>query len=87
MAVVYLRAGYSPDDYAGEAEWRVRALLERSNAAKCPSVAYQLAGAKKVQQDLARPGVLERFVNDEAEATLIRACFAGRTLGKASCCA
>lgn len=43
-------AGYTPDDYLGEAEWAARVLVERSDAFKCPSVAYQLAGAKKIQQ-------------------------------------
>jgi hypothetical protein len=52
-------------------------MLERSSAAQCPSVPYQLAGAKKVQQDLAGPGVVERFVEAPEQAALIRACFAG----------
>lgn len=47
-------AGYTPDDYPGEEEWEARALVERSDAFKCPSVAYQLAGAKKIQQASAR---------------------------------
>ncbi len=34
-------------------------------------------GAKKVQQDLARPGVLERFVQEQQEAELMRSFFAG----------
>ena len=57
-----------------------RERLEQCDAALCPSVAYQLAGAKKVQQDLARPEVLERFLDDEQEVSLIRACFAGDLL-------
>jgi len=77
VGVVYLRAGYSPDDYPSEVEWQGRGKLERSSAVKCPSVAFQLAGAKKVQQDLARPGVLERFVTSRSDAELLRACFAG----------
>ena len=43
-------------------EWQVRLLLERSRASNCPSAAYQLVGTKKVQQALAKPGVLERSV-------------------------
>jgi glutathione synthase len=39
-----LRAGYAPTDYPTEAEWAARAKIEHSNAAKCPTVAYQLAG-------------------------------------------
>ncbi|KAF5838970.1 homoglutathione synthetase GSHS2 [Dunaliella salina] len=62
VLVVYFRAGYAPTDYPSEAEWAARAMVENSNAAKCPTVAYQLAGCKKVQQDLARPGMLERFM-------------------------
>jgi hypothetical protein len=31
----------------------------------------------QVQQDLARPGVLERFVPDAEDASLLRSCFAG----------
>lgn len=52
-------------------------MLERSTAALCPSVAYQLAGAKKVQQDLAQPGILARFVDRPEDAELLQACFAG----------
>ncbi len=48
IGVVYLRAGYSPDDYPTPAHWGAREKLERSAVAKCPSVAFQLAGAKKV---------------------------------------
>uniref|UniRef100_A0A7S1RY77 Glutathione synthetase n=1 Tax=Alexandrium catenella TaxID=2925 RepID=A0A7S1RY77_ALECA len=76
ISVVYFRAGYSPDDYPTEAEWEARELLERSLAIKCPSVDYQLAGTKKVQQALARPGTLERFMNARESAKL-RTCFAG----------
>ncbi len=54
-----------------------RERLEHCDAALCPSVAYQLSGAKKVQQDLARPEVLERFLDGKEQVELIRACFAG----------
>mmetsp|Transcript_84294 Transcript_84294/g.272864 ORF Transcript_84294/g.272864 Transcript_84294/m.272864 type:complete len:496 (+) Transcript_84294:131-1618(+) len=76
VSVVYFRAGYSPEDYPSEEEWGARALLERSLAIKCPSLDYQLVGAKKVQQALARPGAVERFVGAEDGARL-RTCFAG----------
>ncbi|KAL9939996.1 hypothetical protein V8E36_000701 [Tilletia maclaganii] len=63
ISVVYFRAGYGPGDYpAGGSAWDVRVLLERSGAIKCPTIALQLAGAKKVQQVLAEPGVLESFL-------------------------
>lgn len=57
VSLFYLRAGYSPDDYQGEEEWQARKLMESCSAVSCPSVAYQLVGAKKIQQDLAGPGV------------------------------
>ena len=56
VSVFYLRAGYSPDDYPGQAEWAGREAMESCSAVSCPSVAYQLVGAKKIQQDLAAPG-------------------------------
>lgn len=52
VAVVYYRAGYSPEQHDDRA-WATRLLLERSRAVKTPTVGYQLAGAKKVQQELA----------------------------------
>ncbi|KAL3131092.1 hypothetical protein ABBQ38_000403 [Trebouxia sp. C0009 RCD-2024] len=77
VSLVYFRAGYAPTDYPSAAEWNIREQLERCDAALCPSVAYQLAGSKKVQQDLARPGVLERFVDDPNKIKALRDCFAG----------
>lgn len=83
VAVVYYRAGYAPTDYPGGddgPEWKARKTLEASRSAKCPSLGYHLAGTKKVQQELARPGVLERFFpqSDDAEkVAAMRACFAG----------
>jgi len=76
VSVVYFRAGYSPDDYSSEALWETRLLLERSLAIKCPSIAYQLVGAKKVQQALAAPKALERYLTSE-ESQNLRRCFAG----------
>ena len=77
VSVVYFRAGYTPDDYPTDAEWAARELVERCNAAACPSVSLQLAGAKKVQQDLANPGVVERFSKTPEDAALMRTFFAG----------
>lgn len=62
VAVIYYRSAYTPTDYTGSTEWGTRLLLERSRAIKCPSMALQLAGAKKVQQVLTEPGVLEDFL-------------------------
>lgn len=52
--MAYFRCGYTPADYPGEAEWAAREAIERSAAVKCPSVAYHLAGTKRVQQVSAR---------------------------------
>lgn len=48
VAVVYFRAGYSPDQYLTDRDWDVRLMIERSKALKCPSIQYHLAGTKKV---------------------------------------
>ncbi len=77
IALVYFRAGYTPDDYPGEAEWSARELIERSTAIKCPSLAWQLCGTKKMQQTLAMPGVLEDILPDRERIARIRGCFAG----------
>ncbi|KAH1079280.1 hypothetical protein GLYMA_19G237700v4 [Glycine max] len=62
ISVVYFRAGYTPKDYPSESEWRARLLMEQSSAIKCPTISYHLVGTKKIQQELAKPGVLERYL-------------------------
>lgn len=62
ISVVYYRAGYAPTDYITDDHYRVRFKLQASRAINCPTLALQLAGGKKVQQVLAEPGVLERFL-------------------------
>jgi glutathione synthase len=64
ISIVYFRAGYNPADYPTSTHYATRLLLERSKAIKCPSIAMQLAGSKKVQQVLTKPGVLERFLDE-----------------------
>ncbi|KZT11780.1 glutathione synthase [Laetiporus sulphureus 93-53] len=64
IAVVYFRAGYTPTDYPTPAHYDTRYLLESSRAIQCPSIQLQLAGGKKVQEVLTRPGVLEGFLCD-----------------------
>ncbi|CAI5701487.1 unnamed protein product [Peronospora effusa] len=76
VAVAYFRAAYTPNDYPTEQEWAGRTIIERSYAIKCPSIAYHLAGTKKVQQVLAQPAVLRRFVAEE-EALQLEQSFAG----------
>ncbi|KAG6646064.1 hypothetical protein CIPAW_08G167300 [Carya illinoinensis] len=77
IAVIYFRAGYAPNDYPSESEWRARLLMEQSSAIKCPSISYHLAGTKKIQQELAKPDVLERFLDNKEDIAKLRKCFAG----------
>ncbi|XP_058225752.1 glutathione synthetase, chloroplastic [Rhododendron vialii] len=77
IGVIYFRAGYAPTDYPSESEWRARLLMEQSSAIKCPSISYHLAGTKKIQQELAKPNVLERFLENKDDIAKIQKCFAG----------
>lgn len=84
VSVAYFRAGYAPTDYPDGydgIEWDSRECIERSRATKCPSLGYHLAGTKKVQQQLARPGALEKFFTEEeianGVARRMRSAFAG----------
>ncbi|KAM6135227.1 LOW QUALITY PROTEIN: glutathione synthetase-like [Pterocles gutturalis] len=77
VAVVYSREGYVPQNY-DQQTWEAWLLLERSRAVKCPDIATQLAGTKKVQQELSWPRILEKLLPGCAEAIAqIRATFAG----------
>ncbi|KAM9296340.1 glutathione synthetase [Gastrophryne carolinensis] len=77
VAVAYFRTGYMPQDYT-EQGWEARLMIERATAVKCPDIATQLVGTKKVQQELSRPLTLEKFLPDLPEAIArIRETFAG----------
>ncbi|KAJ2203092.1 Glutathione synthetase, partial [Coemansia sp. RSA 518] len=77
IAVAYYRSGYAPTDFPTTAEWTGRWLVEKSRAIAVPSLAYHLAGCKKIQQVLANPGVVERFIDDAETAARVRECFVG----------
>jgi glutathione synthetase len=77
VALAYFRAGYTPKDYPSDVQWHARHLLETSRVIKCPNVAYQLSGLKKVQQVLADPAVLRRFVDDDATVARVLDVCAG----------
>ena len=77
ISVVYYRAGYSPSDYPTSNEWKARKMIEFSSAIKCPSVGYQLAGTKKVQQVLCEKNILEKYLNPH-QCELLRECFAAQ---------
>ncbi|XP_022083931.1 glutathione synthetase-like [Acanthaster planci] len=79
VAVVYYRVGYVPSHFCcGEKAWDAKLLAEKSLAVTCPSIDWHLAGTKKIQQELSRPGVLEKFLDDPAIIADIRATFAGQ---------
>jgi glutathione synthetase len=73
-SVVYFRAGYTPKDFPTAAEWEALHLIESSAAVRCPTVPYHLSGSKKIQQVLAAPGMVERFL-DAAASARVRSCF------------
>jgi len=77
ISVAYYRAGYTPNDYPSDIEWQARLKIERSKAIKCPNIAYHLSGTKKIQQMLAVPGNLERFIKDQEKVKFIRSSFTG----------
>ena len=52
-------------------------MMERSLAIKSPSIHYHLAGTKKVQQELAKPGQVEKFLGDKAQIDEVRDIFTG----------
>lgn len=77
VAVAYFRAGYAPKHYPTEKEWSARLTVELSRCIKCPTVAHQLMGTKKMQQVLAGPGILERFLPDKDSVDRVRRTFTG----------
>jgi len=77
VSVAYFRVGYDPSDYPSDLEWEARLKIEKSRAVKCPSIAYHLLTAKKFQQALAAPGVLERFLDDAEAVKRVRSTFVG----------
>lgn len=77
VAVAYYRYGYSPSHYPTKKEYELRLTIERSRAIKCPTVAFHLAGCKKIQQVLTKDGVLERFVAEDKMRDSLRATFVG----------
>ncbi|XP_076181057.1 glutathione synthetase-like [Ptiloglossa arizonensis] len=75
VAVVYYRCGYEPGQYHTRKEWDVRLLIEKSLAIKCPTIQYHLAGTKKIQQALAKPDVIRKFLKNEKTCTEIKEIF------------
>lgn len=76
VPLVYFRAGYGPADYPSEAEWDARLRMELSSAIKCPTVAYQLVGTKKMQEVLSQRSELEKFLQADAVDLVLKHCAA-----------
>lgn len=72
VCVTYFRAGYTPNDYPSEVQWNSRKLIESSISIKCPQIAYQLAGTKRIQQELCNFSVLETLVGDKSAHKLAK---------------
>lgn len=77
VSVVYYRSGYGPNDYPSDAEWNARRTLESSKAINCPTIGYQLAGTKKVQQILADAKNLAPLVRSESHVSQLMETFTG----------
>lgn len=77
VSVVQFSVGFKPDHYPSQNEWDARYLIEKSAAIKSPSIHHQLAGTKKVQQALAKPGILKRFLTDDTKINAIKNTFTG----------
>lgn len=69
IAVVYYRAGYSPDEYLTQEYWISRGIIESSRAIKCPDIGSHLAGLKKIQQVLTEPSLLLETMKFDSEIT------------------
>ncbi|KUJ15967.1 glutathione synthase [Mollisia scopiformis] len=74
VSVVYFRAGFEVHEF-NDIGHMARFQLEKSRAIKCPSLLSHLTTFKKVQQALALPNALDRFLNSE-EAALVSKTFA-----------
>lgn len=67
---MYYRAGYDPAEYSYPEGRETRLRLEIARPIKCPDVLTHLTGFKIVQQALAQPGVVERFLGPEMAAKI-----------------
>ena len=55
--------------------WDARLLIERSMAIKSPNIQSQLVGAKKIQQALTNPSILQKFVQNKDIADKLQSTF------------
>eukprot|EP01068_Selenidium_serpulae_P014217 Selendium_serpulae@DN6071_c0_g1_i5.p1 len=62
IGVIYFRTAYTPADFQSEDDWKIRTLLEWSDAVKCPTAPALLAGTKKIQSLWCNPSVLKKYL-------------------------
>lgn len=62
VSVVYFRSLYTPNDY-NEIIWKIREMIEFSDAVKIPSIPYQLVGSKRVQMLLTNENILKKCLS------------------------
>ena len=75
--MVYYRTGYTIEDYTCEEDWKIREIIELSQAIKCPSVDFILINFKIFQLYFAADdNELKRFVKDTKELAEIKSTFA-----------
>uniref|UniRef100_A0A183C5U9 Glutathione synthetase n=1 Tax=Globodera pallida TaxID=36090 RepID=A0A183C5U9_GLOPA len=78
VALVQITDGNIPDEFPTEREWTARTMMERSTAILSPNIRLQLCCTKKIQQVLAKPGMLERFIPNNAKLVAqLRCTFTG----------
>uniref|UniRef100_A0A914HU10 Glutathione synthetase n=1 Tax=Globodera rostochiensis TaxID=31243 RepID=A0A914HU10_GLORO len=79
VALVQITDGNVPDEFPTEREWTARTMMERSTAILSPNIRFQLSCTKKIQQLLAKPGMLERFIpnNNSKLMDQLRSTFTG----------
>ena len=67
--MVYYRAGYQPSDYYQNGNfnqcWTVRETIEMSNAIKIPDIKMELMNQKRMQVELSKPEVHQKFLSAE----------------------
>jgi hypothetical protein len=69
VAVVYFRAGYSPQHYEMHKQWEALKMIECSKAIKTPSIGLFLAGMKCVQEYMTDSKNLHKInANESIEA-------------------
>lgn len=76
VGLVYFRAGYQPDHYTSDDDWKAREVIELSRAIKCPTVDYQLINFKIFQVYLAQDEILEKFFPNPQDREQIQKNFA-----------